>query len=535
VNDGTQETEIPETSSEIPMQQEFEIPLEVLADSASDKTNSNPDKPEAKKANAEAQQVLSQKECLMIVATGIDLWHGQDKIPYATISEGSKKTNLLIGSAEFKESLCLLAYQKFGITPSNQSMEEVLRILSAQAKYKGKKFETSLRIAGDSHTSFLDLVDESGTLVKTDAGGVFVALSEMSASFRFLQRRGMRELPRPIMPLSMTRARAIIMKRLRTFCNLKDDKDYLLFVVALLSAYRAVGPFVVVLIVGEQGSAKSTQCKVFRSLVDPSEVPLRTPPREERDLWIATKNSWLIAFDNISALSQQLSDAICRLTTGGGNSYRKLYEDEAEALFNAQRLVLITTIDDLSLRGDLSDRSIKLTCAAISPERRKTEEEFWSAFREQQPKLLGALLLLLSETLKQLPKVNLQKSPRMADFAKFGVAVEKALLLPDGTFMAAYEENRSALTAQALEGKLANLITKLELPVSMTATDLWDSLKSYVGGNGFLPKWFPSNPQQLSRELNRLKPFLREFGIEVGDRRLNKSKLITLTDVKNTL
>ena len=73
---------------------------------------------------------------------------------------------------------------------------------------------------------------------------------------------------------------------------------------------------------GEQGSAKSTFGRVIRSLIDPSTAMLRSAPKNEKDLMIAAQNGWLLSFDNLSSLKQEMSDSLCRLATGGGVSGR---------------------------------------------------------------------------------------------------------------------------------------------------------------------------------------------------------------------
>jgi len=108
---------------------------------------------------------------------------------------------------------------------------------------------------------------------------------------------------------------------------------------------------------GEAGSAKSTGVRVIRELLDPNKTPLRSEPRETRDLMIAAQNAWALAFDNISHLSWRLSDDLCRLATGGGFSTRRLYTDEEEQLFEATRPLLLNGIDGVVSRGDLASLS----------------------------------------------------------------------------------------------------------------------------------------------------------------------------------
>jgi hypothetical protein len=49
------------------------------------------------------------------------------------------------------------------------------------------------------------------------------------------------------------------------------------------------------------------------SLIDPNAAPVRTAPREERDLFIAAGNGHLLAFDNLSDIAAWASDALCRM------------------------------------------------------------------------------------------------------------------------------------------------------------------------------------------------------------------------------
>jgi len=70
------------------------------------------------------------------------------------------------------------------------------------------------------------------------------------------------------------------------FVNVPDDEQRVMAVSWLVTALRPTGPYPVLILQGEQGSAKSTTARVLRSLVDPSSVPLRTAPRNEQDLAI---------------------------------------------------------------------------------------------------------------------------------------------------------------------------------------------------------------------------------------------------------
>jgi hypothetical protein len=56
---------------------------------------------------------------------------------------------------------------------------------------------------------------------------------------------------------------------------------------------RPRGPYPLLTISGEQGSAKTVLSKTLKALVDPNVAPVRAMPREERELMIGANNGYL--------------------------------------------------------------------------------------------------------------------------------------------------------------------------------------------------------------------------------------------------
>src|SRR5262249_50846630 len=163
----------------------------------------------------------------------------------------------------------------------------------------------------------------------------------------------------------------------------------------------------------------------------------------ERELMIAANNGYLLAFDNLSGLPIWLSDALCRLASGGSFAVRQLYTDDEEVLFEAARPILLNGIDDVISRPDLGDRAIFLTLPAITPRQRRPEGELWRDFEMARPRTPGALLDAVVQGLRSLGQLHFDELPRMADFAVWATACETALC-PAGTFARAYAANRRA-------------------------------------------------------------------------------------------
>ena len=178
---------------------------------------------------------------------------------------------------------------------------------------------------------------------------------------------------------------------LRRFFNVSGEDDLRLIVAWLVAALRSTGPYPVLLFQGEQGSAKSTAERLARAVVDPSAAPLRTTPRSEHDLYIAADNAHVIALDNISTVQPWLSDALCRLSTGGGFSTRTLYENREEELFEGMKPVILNGITDVVSRPDLLDRALVVALPPIPDEERRPESELWREFEQTRPAILASL------------------------------------------------------------------------------------------------------------------------------------------------
>lgn len=252
---------------------------------------------------------------------------------------------------------------------------------------------------------------------------------------KFRRAKGVLALPCPVVGGSID--------ELRAFVNVPDEASWRLLVAWLVAAMRPIGPYPVLFLQGEQGSAKTTTARVLRAMVDLNTAPLRTIPREERDLMIAANNGWVIAFDNLWGIPVWLSDAICRISTGSGFGTRTLYEDDQETIFAACRPVVANGIDELASRHDLFDRAIILNLPPIPEQDRIDELTFWREFEEARPRILGALLDAVAAGLRNIENVKLERLPRMADFAKWVTACEEVLPWPAGGFMEAYMGNRA--------------------------------------------------------------------------------------------
>ena len=220
---------------------------------------------------------------------------------------------------------------------------------------------------------------------------------------------GMRALPIPVRD-------AGALKLLQGLFNLPDDAEgrhnFRLIAAWLVAALYPTGPYAVLAVDGEQGSGKSSACKMLRRLVDPNAADLRAKPRSEDDLLIAAMNGRVVALDNVSHIEADMADALCRLATGAGFGKRILYSDLGETIVAVSRPILLNGIPSLLARADLADRSIAVTLQHIPDDKRRPESEVWSNFDACAPAIFALLLDALVVALGRLPKLQLSPGCR---------------------------------------------------------------------------------------------------------------------------
>ena len=470
---------------------------------------------EEQRANepAEAEERKpTQAELLVRCADGAELFHTPEGDAYAKVRVADHSETHLVRSKGFRRWLVRGFYEQFERPPGAQALQDALGLLEARAHFDGLEREVYVRVAEHSGSIYVDLANGRWEAVEINAEGWRV-VSDPPVHFR--RARGMLPLPVP--------KRGGSVEELRQFVNVTDEVGWRLMVAWLVQALRPTGPYPVLLLQGEQGSAKSTAERLVRALVDPSAAPLRTTPRNEHDLFIAATSAWVVAFDNISNLQPWLSDALCRLSTGGGFSTRTLYENREQELFDATRPSILNGITDVATRPDLLDRALIVALPHIPEEDRKPEAQLWAAFDEARPSILGALFDAVSGALGVLPSLRLERVPRMADFALWATAAESTLGWDEGAFMDAYTGNRKEATEGALDADpVAGAVWTLmqeRSEWSGTAGELWKALGDLVDEDIRHTKDWPGAPNALSGRLKRLAPALREVGIEYGEGR----------------
>jgi hypothetical protein len=448
----------------------------------------------------------SQAATLVELAAGVELFHTPDPEAFATIQIATHAETYPLKSQGFRLWLNRQFHEATGKVPSAEALQSAIQTLTGKAIFDGAEYPVFTRIGERDRTVYLDCGNVHWMAIAYDVTGWRVL---QAPPVKFRRPRGMLPLPMPVAGGSLI--------DLARFVNVWDEPTWRVLIAWALAALRPRGPYPVLVLNGEQGSAKSTLTKVVRKLIDPNKVLLRRPPRDERDLMITATNSWIVALDNLSYLSPWLSDGLCTLATGGGFGTRELYTDQEEILFEATRPIVVNGIVEFATRADFVDRALLVTLPEISDDQRRDEDAFWLAFDAAAPALLGALLDVLVIGLRRLPEVHLRRQPRMADFARWVTACEPALDWVAGTFLRTYDRRRRESASSVLEASavatavLAFMATQTEWEGTLTA--LLEVLAALVSETIRKDKkQWPRTPRGLRARLDRLLPEFRRVG-----------------------
>ena len=480
-------------------------------------------------AGKEEDKNATQPALLMRLTNHCRLFHSPEGKGYISIPVRKHTETYAVHSVETKNWLRKEFYRAYRKPVTDTVLDTALQTLEAEAICEGREIPVHLRIAEHDGAIYLDLANDEWKVIKITPSGWQV---QNESPVRFRRTKGMAPLPLP-------QRGGSVQDELRPFLNISDPESWKLLTGWLVGAMRPKGPYPVLEVHGPQGAAKSTACRVIRSVIDPNNTPLRSKPRSEQEVFIQANNGWVCSFDNLSAISEELSDTFCRISTGGGFSARELYSNDGEIVINAMRPIIFNGIGPLATRGDLLDRTITISVNAISDEERREEESFWCDFEKARPAVIGALLDAVSCAMRNVGSVKLKKKPRMADFCMWVTAAEPALQWRPESFVQAYTKNREGVHERVLEADPVAMLVLEHVDAEHgrwrgSASDLRQHL--LTDADGYRVK-VPESASALSSRLNRLEPTLLHFGVRVEFHREGRqgTRIIELSRVESTV
>jgi len=454
----------------------------------------------------------------------VELWCDQAGNAYVTFQSKGHRENHRIQSKEFARWIAILTTENGVSAPNASALSDVFLYFEARA-FAGGVIRKPIRRVGEFEGALVvDMCDERWRVFVVTARGWEIVENCRAPVVR---SASMLALPEP-MPTDES------IDLFRRHVN-ADDSGFKLIVAWLLASLAPNGPRPILILNGEQGTAKSTLSRFVRQLCDPNVAPLRTLPRDPMDLAVLAQHAHVQIFDNMSGMSGEVSDMLCRMATGGAVGVRAKYSNADEVVLMMNNAIIANGIASLTNRPDLASRALVVRLKPIAEDERLTERELEADWAEVAPRVLAILLDALAAARAALPTIKLARASRMADFETLIEAAAPSLGWEPGEFGVIYRENQHELDGDAIEADSVALAIVAVMADHLdgwagSATRLLERLAEKTSETVRRSREWPANPISFGTRLERLKPVLRRHGISI-ERKHSGDRLIYLSRI----
>jgi energy-coupling factor transporter ATP-binding protein EcfA2 len=451
---------------------------------------------------------------------GISYFKTPDGVVYADLSLEGKRQTVGLRSKGFRQHLRATMFDKAGKSPGSDAVQQAIDTLEALASRDALERKLSNRIARDGDDIYIDLANDSWNAIRVTPNG-WEVVTDYPIRFR---RGGCAAMPEPTQGGSL--------EDFRSLCQF-DDANWVKILCWIVQAMIPSHEYPILVIGGAHGAGKTTITKAIKQLIDPTTPLTRSNVGDVRGFAIHASKRHTIAIDNLSGLTPEQSDILCRAATGGGHSERTLQTDDDETIFEFINPMILNGIGSIATRDDLLDRALVVGLQALTGSLQ--QGDFNRRLEAMRPGVFGALLDLISKVCAILPAIQgtYHGTERFTGFMEVSLAVERASGWAPGTVLGVFGESRAEAHQTAVESSPVGLAI-LDFMANREcwtgpANELWEQLSLTVSDKTKRHPSWPANGRWLSDRLcNRLAPDLKALGIEVTRDKSNGARGITI-------
>lgn len=461
-----------------------------------------------KKTDRTSEDKPTQSETLMefVKEENLEFFLDDSNEPYVAFYRKGHREIHKIDSKSFSSWLKALYYDNTKRTIRADNLLQVVDILGFQAQDTNKKIKLFNRVARDENSFWYDMTDERYSAIKISTDGWDV-VNIPPILFERQRHQEPQVLPQQSGDIH----------KIFEYVNVAKFKK--LFLCWLVSCFVPDIPHPMPIIYGQKGAAKSTTCELLKKIIDPSVMDTLSLSKDDKSLFVNLQSHYYLPFDNVSNITGDISDILCRAITGGAVQQRRFYTNGEDYIFKFKRCLTLNGIHNVANRSDLLDRSIMLELERIPEDRRREQQEVYSSFEEDRPYILGAILDVLSKAMQIYPTVKLNKMPRMADFCRWGYAIGEAIGGFGDEFLKEYYDNRTVQNKEAVEGDVVGTLIfefmREKYEWTGRISELLERLREEAPKHGMdsRDRGIPQRPNVLSHRVKEVKSNLEEMGI----------------------
>lgn len=418
-----------------------------------------------------------------------------------------------------------------GKSLKSAALEDLNDRLKEDAEDAGHTHTTWNRVAAVKGGIEIDLGDDAHTRLRIVEGTVETVTKGSKVIFR-----------------RHAHSRSMVMPAPKGKGNYKLLKDYLNLNHVLFKllvgwmSYTLAHPkvratkYVILQIIGGQGTGKSHTTKLIKQLIDPAITDVQVMPTDPDDLAIAGQQSHLLCYDNLRDISKTMSDRLCVAATGGTLGGRRLYTNDEQHVVPLHVALVLNGIHPFVSESDLADRCLPLHLEAIATDKRRSEAQMEKDLERDLPIIFRGLLDLIAEIQISLPAAKVTSPERMIEFSGWLAGMELAESVPAGTYQDCYSDIlKQGQRDTLMDNVLAAAVLKFSESVedgcwSGTPAQLLAQLNFLEEGERRSRAW-PDNPAALSKRLMALQAALMSQGVGVELTR-GKERRVTITRKK---
>jgi hypothetical protein len=383
---------------------------------------------------------------------------------HAVISVKDHLETLHLSSQRFRNYLASETFKQKGILLESQGIKDIVGILSARAEFDSGDpipIRLNLRIAQieteGGLTWYYDLTNKEWEFIEITANGWKIVKNQdpnLVLFHRYNNQLAQVYPSREYDPNILDRFVELVLNETNVKDKDKLEEYRILLKCYMICAFIADVPKVILMPHGGQGAAKTSLFELVKDTIDPSSLTTLTLPTGMNEFIQQLSHNLVAFYDNVSSLKDWQSDQICRASTGAASSKRLLYSDDDDFIRSFIRSIGLNGINLAATKPDILDRGLFFELIRIADEKRRYIKKVRKEFEAIKPQLLGYIFDILVKVIARIQSqgmLELDRLPRMADWAGYCEIIARCIGLPDGKFIEAYTNNAKIQVEQVME------------------------------------------------------------------------------------
>lgn len=318
-------------------------------------------------------------------------------------------------------------------------------------------------------------------------------------------------------------------KRIEKYLNIPEE-DKILVIAYIVACFNPQYTFPSISINGGYRTGKSTITNLIKDIIDPSTSSSEMLLNSFDDLKVRLNSCYYVAFDNLSKISNSMSNFFCTVINGTTLTTRKKFENDTPFIITLKRGMCLNGIGNFIINPDLVDRMLFINTKPFSKDSRIGEKKIELNQAEDMPYILGSIFELLSKALGTVDSVKISEPFRLIDFHRFCYAIAEAMGGYGEDFNNAIKRNKDRQNEIVYENFeivriIEDFLIENDYEWSSSVEMLYKSIKGFVeldDENKYNLKAIPKAPNAFSRLLTFHESDLAERGFRFEKKKNGK-------------